>query len=196
MKKIIIFDFDGVLFPNPNSLHRHVLTNNSFSYVTRLVIESNGCIPEHFYENENSEGKKYVETFMNYYFSLKMPKIHKERLHTLSQKHILSILSYNIEDVIRSMLKFSDLGYLFDEILCLEKSIGNKTSAFEILAEHYNIRTSEMSFVTDTISDIKEAKNAQITDIYGVASDKSTKADLMKYLSENKIIEAYYNKIV
>ena len=195
MKKIIIFNFDGVIFPNPDSLHLHVLNSHKFSYAMKNYMKIEKKIPEHFYEKGNIEGRKYVDAFWSFYSSLRMTSFNQKRLKEAARRAILIVLSCNEEVVIRYMLKYSGIDHLFEQIILVDKKPENKIAAFELLAEHYSVSCEEFEFKTNTVSGIREAQKAGVTDIYGVVADKNTKKELIEYVPEHKIIPAFYEQI-
>lgn len=193
MNKIIVFDIDGVLFPNQGPVHKYIL-DRYYPKIEclRWVIHQNMKIPRHFYDEDNKYGKEYIERFNKRYSSLIMPKRHVERLKKIAKDHILYIVSYNHSNQVQELLHASGIFSLFREVIISDISPGNKIKEFSKIAQDNGCHTSELSFITDTVSDIKEAQKAGIKDIYAVVADKDPKEYLIEYVSEKKIIPGFY----
>ncbi len=189
MNKIKIFDFDGVIFPNPSTVHDRIISCywSEFSSAFRDQIMYHGRIPEHLLNIE--EGLRYNKLFQEVYFGQKMDSFNKERIKAFADSHKLVIVSYNNKETIEHLLKNSKLDIFFDEVFS-SNEINKKKEAFENIYQKYQIEKEKISFITDTYSDILESRDSGIHDIYLA----KLKIDFTDGIPLHKIMKPFFKK--
>lgn len=190
MKKLKIFDFDGVLFKPPQLL------------IMEMALS--GEIPEHVYYRLSMEGghftkemtqeatiKPFYDEFVSRYFSQKISDINRSRLEKEGSLFKLAIASLNNKETISRLLRQSEIDHLFGSVLSREYS-SDKKEMLRKLCKEYNPKT-EVSFVTDTVYDIQLAREFCVEmDIEVVISGADSKRALLGFVTEDKIIPSYY----
>lgn len=172
---LIIFDFDGVI---ADSLHyiRLVLNSLADKYGFRKIDSD-----EHYADLINGNVLEVVKklrikklqlpmVFLDYKRLMKK-EIEKVRIYRgmeqvlkrLSEEHELAIVSSNHKDVIEKVLEHNNLSGIFDQILGLEFSFHKSEKL-----RHLTKKKSDCVFITDTVGDVRDAKEVKIKTI-GVA---------------------------
>ena len=185
-RKIIIFDFDGVIV-------------DTFK-ISFNIIESREHITEEEYRNR-FEGNVYdskprykgTPSTMDEFFTDYAPKLMKcspiegigDVIKSLAEKYDLVIISSSINSAITSYLDSVNLGTYFKEILC---SNVHKSKVFKIqkILSDYAINPTDALFVTDTLGDIKEGKHCDVDSIAVTWGFNS--ADVLKKGSPHAIV--------
>jgi len=174
MIKAIIFDFDGVIGDtfdisfnaaiqlNPN------ITKDSFVdlfvgdvYKKALELFSQKDIPIFF------EKQKKAFTRKNFFPVEPM-------LEKLSQRYRLFIISGTVDENINYFLSLGKLNKYFQKILGATTS-RSKLEKFKMLYNEFNFRPEECLFVTDTVGDVMDGKEANVYTIavsWGYHSEK------------------------
>ena len=168
-KKIIIFDFDGVLF-------------DTGSFAEELILQGHPGMTREMLKKINA-GNFYEE--IKKYAHLKKPETEEERaqrhidyaekkshaqmfdgikdllkdLHSLNYILVLNTTAFNRNCL--PLLEKHEIKSLFDFIGTAEIS-KSKTEKFKIIEEKYNANKSDMLFVTDSLGDVKEAEVAEV----------------------------------
>ena len=149
MKKVFIFDFDGVLFIDPTKLRLQLVRKYSEPFQWR-IHDNPFDIP-----TDIPEGIQLEEDCRKVYHSNTMPEQHKQRLRDIAKTHHLVIASYNTHEHITGMLNDSKIADLFEKTFTKETH-PDKQSMFRAILNMYNC--SEASFITDTRYDIEQAQ--------------------------------------
>lgn len=173
MKKVLIFDFDGVivdtadLYANSyisickkNNIHFvkctqdyiDLLDNNFFESISTQGIDKNTWIQ---IQNEwKKNTKKYIK---------KQPifKGIKSLLKNINDKSTLYIVTSNYKEIVIDFLEHNKLSF-FKEILGGDEET-SKTKKITTLKKQFP--DSKIFFITDTIGDIKEGKAAGVKTI-------------------------------
>jgi phosphoglycolate phosphatase len=167
MKKIILFDFDGVIVDslklsfethrknnNNETLqqYRELFLGNIYSSHRGEDLLKNKAVVDFFSE--------YKEGLMKHKCVLEMPKIIKN----LSKKYTLIIISSTFGEIIDKFLQKNNLRQYFAEIMGPEVD-KDKTVKIKMVLEKYNVLTEECVFITDTVGDIKEGRCAGVESV-------------------------------
>lgn len=168
-KKVIIFDFDGVIidswehayegnlrtFPNLKSgEHRNFFNGNIHEELKKM--------PEPVYSYEEQQ-KWWDEVHVLKKKDLPVFDGMKVVLKKLSENYILSINTSSDAVSTKNYLQGNDIDF-FDSIYGTEIS-KSKIEKFNKILNHYNVEAKDCFFVTDTVGDIKEAKVLSIPTI-------------------------------
>jgi len=169
-KKLIIFDFDGVLADTFDKTYegfnylaekynfkplkskdelRDLYKQNIFKSLKKINIKPSDIlkIKRDASEIANKEVGN-VKTFSGIKNLIKNLK-----------KYNLAIISSNERDVIKKFLKKNEIDYFN---LILDYKIQNKKRKLRKAIKHFKLRTKEALFITDTVGDVKEAKKLKI----------------------------------
>ena len=95
----------------------------------------------------------------------------------LSKKFKLFIISNSYFQTIENFLVNKNIKNCFTEILGLDVG-GSKAERFKMLFIKYSLKSEEVLFITDSVSDIQEAKIAQLGFIIAINSGMQTAAEL------------------
>ena len=165
-KKFVLFDFDGVIV-------------DSF----QAAMEVNGLIYSDFTEddyrkqfegNVNDESARWGDRRKSNldFFTEYAPKLPKQKIFhgmidvivSLGKKYNLIIISSTTSNLIKNYLEIHKLDHNFTEIWGndIHKS---KTEKIKMVFEKYETDAQNCIFITDTLGDIKEAKEAGVKSI-------------------------------
>jgi len=167
-KKLIIFDFDGVLADTEKfcfKIHKKVNKNltwekfqdfcngNFIDGIKEAVDGESHIIPSNFYE-------RYVEeiSLINIRDTL------RTTIQTLSKDNIIVIVSSTNSDVISNFLTKEKLRNCFTDILGADVH-KNKTIKISTLLKKYDKGSKDAVFITDSLGDILEANNCGVQSI-------------------------------
>jgi len=167
-KKLVIFDFDGVLvdsfdfcleinqanFPNMTSeKYKTWFLGNFYDAVDKEIEEGD------FDENQ----RQYWERFMKGIDQIVAFEKTKEMLERL-KGFTLVVVSSSREDAIEKMMKNEDILNFFDKIYgCATHR--SKIEKFKMILRDYNVDREDCIFVTDTLGDLREAEKVGIESI-------------------------------
>lgn len=173
MIKLIIFDFDGVIFNTEETVFKMLRKLcKRYKYDIKDKKEFLEMYNENFYKSIAKKGIK----------GKKLDKFKKEceeelkKLHLrvfqhippimekLSHRYYLAIISSNFKNIlVENLRKHRLLGYF--SLLVGADFIESKVKRIEFCLEKFNIKPSEAIYVGDTTGDIKEAKKAKVKTI-------------------------------
>jgi len=166
-KKILIFDFDGVLVDSfhvafgIHKLSKPTLTPERYrSLWTKNLSEvkyEEPVVREINFEEE------YAKQFKNFDIDTEI----KKSILKFSENFCLFVVSSTMSEVIKEYLKKHDLLKYFEEILGYDVD-PSKTRKFNSIFKKYSANPASAIFVTDTSGDVKEAKQASIGTIIGI----------------------------
>ena len=168
MKKIVLFDFDGVLV-------------DSYDYSYRISKELSPKLTEDIFR-ELFEGNIYdgfekfdgeeIDPSDDPFYKAATPILMQtapiagvpEMLKTVNQNHTLIVLSSTISNPIGEYLKKYNLAHYFDAIMGgdVHKS---KERKIHMIFEKYVADPADCIFVTDTLGDMKEAAKCSVKSI-------------------------------
>ena len=160
-KKFILFDFDGVIV-------------DSF----QAAMEINSLIYSDFTKDDyrkkfegsvNDESARWSDRRKSDldFFTEYTPRLPKQKVFdgmidvvkSLGEKFNLIIISSTTSDLIKNYLKIHKLEQCFIEILGNDVH-SNKTEKIKMVFEKYKTNAQNCIFITDTLGDIKEAREA------------------------------------
>lgn len=168
-KKIIFFDFDGVIADTVNLSHR---TYNSIWEPVTLE-EYTGFFNGNIYDAGSVSKTLQDGRSLEEYFALYHPHILeqvlfpgvKEVLKSIYDNYpLLFIISSNSERIIGEYMMHHGLNSYFKKILAAETHTKKTVKMMNIL-EEYEAKPSDAVIVTDTLGDIKEATSISIGSI-------------------------------
>lgn len=168
MKKLVLFDFDGVLvntMPLWFSIHKDVngdLTYEQFQEMSHGNFEERmlGDIKNKLFAKHPQEQEKYKAGLELH----SLAEVLKNQIELLSENYFISIVSSGSEETISNFLSRNNLKSYFVDILGIETS-RNKTVKINKLLEKYLIAKENAVYVTDTLGDIREANESGIKSI-------------------------------
>ncbi len=178
-KKLVIFDFDGVLVNTLEmsySIHRE--NNESFTK-ERFMKLHDGNFHENYRSLVDKEGHvetlNFYEKYQNKLMTYSIESILHDAVIHLSSSFILTIVSATDENVISDFIKKEKLDGCFSDILGHRFHV-SKVVKIKKLLEKYNLEPNDAVFITDTIGDIQEGNICKVYSIgvtWGV-NDKET----------------------
>ena len=167
-KKLVIFDFDGVLANtlsfcfiihkknNPDFTWeklREICMGNFNDEMKKEVDNNNHKVPDSFYDDYTNEISKIG--IQNELRSL---------LEVLYDKYLIVIVSSTLIEPIKKFLIKEKIDHYFSDILGKEISF-NKTLKINSCLEKYGVEAKDAIFITDTLGDIKEANDCHVSSI-------------------------------
>ncbi len=158
-KKLVIFDFDGVLANTVDfCFDIHKKDNPNFTLEKLQQICTGNFVDNMNYENDSKNHKIPVDFYEQYEKEISKININ-EILHKmilgLEKDYILSIVSSTTTKYINNFLEKEKIRNYFFDILGADVH-SNKTIKINSLLEKYNLKSSGAVFVTDSLGDIKE----------------------------------------
>lgn len=172
MKRIIIFDMDGVLFDSTDVSEKYIISQ--YSGMTKEMTKELLCgnfheeiekitIPKKKETEEEIKQRKLL--FSKNKLEVPMYKGAKElleKLHKAGHILVLNTSAHNRNSL--PLLECAGITSLFDFLATAEIS-KSKAEKFKIISEKYNTIASDLLFVTDTLGDIREADIAGVPTI-------------------------------
>ncbi len=200
MKKVIIFDFDGVLadsFDTFYPLVEDAMEQIGLSITPKkyrdLFIDNVHKGFKNLIKNKKKLGKflEFRRThYDKYYYDKKLkaklfPKA-SEFIKVISRKYILSIASSGKQDNIRDLLKEEKIEKLFG--LILADSNHSKEIMIREISNKFRCKPEQTFFITDTVGDIKVAKKCGLKTIavtWGFHNKKYLRAAKPDYIASS-----------
>src|SRR3989339_215489 len=173
-RKIIIFDFDGVLNNSFEELFKmHVFCCSQFGREISALDYSNLFLDANCHNNLEKflalEPRKLEEfktlkysVYNDYYSQTKLFDFAKELINKLKLAgyNNMAIVSSAPKNQIEKILEINDLRSPFFEILGINKN--GKSDVITSLVENLNLQPSDCYFITDTVGDVIDGKNARV----------------------------------
>lgn len=166
-RKIILFDFDGVIadsftsaFEVSKILHPHT-TENDF----RKRFEGN--INDWEKPIRTDDYGKNIDFFEKYIPKMKKITVIRgilEVIKNLSHNHTLIIISSTVTSPIREFMERHKIAQYFTEIMGNDIHI-SKVKKIKMVFLKYKMSSRECLFITDTLGDIKEASQVGVNTI-------------------------------
>lgn len=162
-KKLVIFDFDGVIVDTlPLGFGLYKENNPSITYRDYQEM-SYGNFHDGIVEAQAkgySRPNDYRERYFEGIQTLSSPL--KNIVENLSRKYDLAIVSSGVEKTIKNFLEKEGMTNLFFSVLGVETD-KSKVVKLKMLAEKYDL--NNMVYITDTLGDITEAHETGIKSI-------------------------------
>lgn len=203
MIRLLLFDYDGVLFDTKQIAYN--LVKKSCEKFCKFKIRNEHEFIElyksNFYEAVRKKGatKASIEKIKKYAITvLKKKKLHihsgiKSIIKKLSATHEIAVISSNYDDVMKRNLKQNRILGNFHYIYGTEEGESKKIKIKQIMKKA-KAKKAEAVFITDTVGDIREAKKAGIKTMavtWGFHNKKMLKKARPDYLvdSPKEILE-------
>lgn len=189
-KKLVMFDFDGVLINTQHFWYKlHLSVNEGLTWEKFSDMSNGNFIEKQKELLENKEynwPKNYEESFdhaLHHEFTVQ--DILHDAILYLSDHYQMAIVSSASNKILNKFLKKENLDTCFDDILGYEDH-SSKVIKINGLLEKYNIEKKDAVIITDTLGDVREANEAGVYSI-GVLWGLHTE-DILKQGNPVKII--------
>lgn len=187
-RKIIFFDFDGVI---ADSFSIGFEINKTIDPLVSVGTEDD--YRKLFDGNINDWGKnssvseKEVERINKEFFERYIPQMErvkmfpgmKEVIANLAKTHILFIVSSTIISPLRDFLNRNNILSYFHDIVGSNFIDANKTERIKAVFKKYGAEAKDCVFITDTLGDIREASSVGVQSI-GVSWGFQDRENLLK----------------
>lgn len=174
-KKIIIFDFDGVIADTRDIAF--TINQHFFPHITKeeFLDLSKGNVYEHktitYTEDIGKEFDRKQKEMLNVTHLFPIAKL----IENVSKTYTLCIISSSHKSTISDFLKSVRLNHCFSRIYCKEDH-KSKVEKFKLLFADFSVAPKECLFISDTLGDLLEAEKVGVESI-GVSwgyHDKNT----------------------
>ncbi|MCB9805570.1 HAD family hydrolase [Candidatus Nomurabacteria bacterium] len=168
MKKVILFDFDGVIADTFRMIHslnkdyhklsedkyRELFKSNIFTETKRIL---NHQTEEDAKRHHDEWFEKYTPALLKQGIFVGMP----EAIEELSEDFDMVIISSCESSAIRQFLEKHNLLSYFSDILGSDVHF-DKSEKIQMVFDKYDYKNTDCIFVTDTVGDILEAKEKEV----------------------------------
>ena len=169
MRKLLLFDFDGVI-------------TNTLDMILGIQKELNQEITKEdyialYYGNifkniEKSQNKKYTKQDQNRFFNLYSPRLLDlppiegitRLISDLQEEYALVIISSTINEPIKEYLRKHEILHCFKDIFGADVH-KSKVEKIEMALEKYGRKPQDSIYITDTLGDIKEARKVGVDSV-------------------------------
>jgi phosphoglycolate phosphatase len=171
-KKLVIFDFDGVLFDSSRLASAYI--QGMYPAITDDIM--NEILSENFHEGMSKLTLPKIEETEEERRVRKQAYLEKKRITPLfpgirelltelaKREVILAINTSAVRESCVPLLENQEIAHLFDYVGTKEIS-PSKTEKFSLILEHFNLVPEDTIFVTDTLGDLKEALVVEVPTI-------------------------------
>jgi len=166
MKKLVIFDFDGVLADTEEFCYKiHKDVNKTLTWQEWQDF-CNGNFIEGIV-NASREDRPYIipsDFTQRYKDEIEKINVHNalhEVILSLKINYQIAVVSSTSGNLISNFLKKENLFNYFSDILGVEID-ANKTTKINFLLKKYNLKPNDVIFITDTLGDILEAEKSDV----------------------------------
>jgi len=163
-KKLVMFDFDGVLVDTLLIGHKITEEVNRNISINEYKSCFEGNINTAIKNNKLNPHPKFFEQYDNYSREIKIPDILKEIIKKLAQEYILVIISSSETSSIKKILERENIFTCFNEILGNDINT-SKIIKVKMILQKYNALSKHSLFITDTLGDILEAQSCEVKSI-------------------------------
>ena len=185
-RKIILFDFDGVIADSFNIafelnkiIDPKIITRKDFQDLF------NGNIND--WVKDTSYGEEEIKRINDEFFARYIPQMKKVKMFSgmkeviieLAKTYTLLIVSSTIISPIRDFLKRNNILSYFDNIVGSNFVDANKTERMKMVFKKYRVVPKDCVFITDTLGDIREAASLGVQSV-GVSWGFQKKENLLR----------------
>ncbi|MBU2567028.1 HAD hydrolase-like protein [Patescibacteria group bacterium] len=165
--KIILFDFDGVIVDTYKFCYRIINSRDNLSeteYRARFEGNVNNTPKQKMTVNKSTNPFDFVGQYTSELMPCKPNLDLAKVIKKLATNHTLIIISSTVSSAISEYLKLHNLSQYFTEILGndIEKS---KVKKIQDVLSRYDILPTNTVLITDTLGDIKEARECGVQSI-------------------------------
>lgn len=164
-KKVILFDFDGVLIDALSHAYDiHKAVNPHFTWEQYESLSDGNFHEEYQKMTTHAQPENF---FAQYSEKLKTVSVEDQMallIKFLSKKYILHIISSTHSDVIAGLLDKENITTYFKSILGYETH-SSKVVKIQSVLDSEKVELGDCIFITDTIGDIKEARTCGVESI-------------------------------
>ncbi|MFA5933652.1 MAG: HAD hydrolase-like protein [Candidatus Paceibacterota bacterium] len=169
MKKLAIFDFDGVFVHTLDmcyAINSKVNPHLSFEEYKKMSYGNffqsfQGDAPSVVFTPSPTFYEEYADQLLN---NFSVSKELNKMFFRLKREYTLCIVTSALEEIIKPFLKKEGLLELFSDVLGKEVH-KSKVVKLKHLLEKYAVASENALYVTDTLGDIREAREAGIGSI-------------------------------
>lgn len=164
-KKLVIFDFDGVLV---DTLIMHYKISHKIN--KKMSLDSfksifDGNIYESLKKSSDiKQHPKFFEIYDKQSRNLEIPEIMKNLIFELNKNYNLIIVSSTPSSLILKILNQENIENYFSDIFGADIHT-DKIVKIEMALKKYGIEPNNAIFITDTLGDIKEAEKCRVKSI-------------------------------
>lgn len=163
-KKLVIFDFDGVIVESLDLWFRITQTNNPGLTKEEYYSMSNGNYIEAFESKELIYTEEGLEDYRSNLLLIDSPKEIVSFIENNSNKFLYAIVSSGNEITIKRFLEKENLVNYFTDILG-NQTHKSKNTKISTLLEKYSLENKNAVFITDTLGDILESNESEVKSI-------------------------------
>jgi HAD superfamily hydrolase (TIGR01509 family) len=165
-KKLVMFDFDGVLvdtlFIN-HQIYGEVNENLSLEEF-KTFYHGNKFKAVRADGSPRIEHPQRLERYDFHTRELRVPEIFQAILRGLSQNNVLVIVSSTHASCIKKILERDGVDQYFSDILGVEVE-KSKVKKIKTLLEKYEVNPNDAVYITDTLGDIHEASECAVSSV-------------------------------
>lgn len=167
-RKIVMFDFDGVLVnTHDSSFEIHKRKNPHFTW-ERFQSYSDGNFMDGYLkavkDGEHIPTENFPEQYHSNLITLSVHDILSSVVQALAEKYLLVVISSSNGTAIKNFLEKENIVNYFVDILGTDVHLSKIVKINSVLSK-YHTEPSSAVFITDTLGDIKEADECRVSSI-------------------------------
>lgn len=164
--KAVLFDFDGVIV---DTFDLHLATIQAYGKGDLTSDDFRDAFRGNIFDTQNVtlrtlDWEKFRDHVSSAMISHQPVSCSREVIEQLAREHLLFIITSSHESAVSRYLKHHGFSGKFREVLGREFHF-SKVKKFRHVLNTYNIGSEECLFVTDTLGDIREAKEVGVKTI-------------------------------
>ncbi len=160
-KKLVIFDFDGVLVQSLDLWFDITQENNPTITRSEYEAMSYGNYIDAFEQKKLVYSEESLEAYSTSLLEMKIPKEIISFVKSNSNKYLYTIVSSGNEITIKKILEKEGIEHHFEDILG-GQTHRNKTVKISGLLEKNQLENKDAVFITDTLGDLLESREAGV----------------------------------
>ncbi|NUM25862.1 MAG: HAD family hydrolase [Candidatus Buchananbacteria bacterium] len=167
MKKVILFDFDGVIvdsFEAAYSIVEELELGFDRDYYRKMFLGNiYDSVDDHHKDSNNkvTDQDEWFNLYTKKLLTLPVIPGMVEALTALGQRYALVVVSSSITSPIHSYLELHNIHHLFDKVYGADVH-RSKVEKMNMVLTEYGVTGPDCLFVTDTVGDLREAAKANI----------------------------------